>query len=118
MHATDPAGRSEWQVTRLRLKNDDATLSADGRWEAVPGQARRRMVLAFELDVGNGGALLERLGFGKVLRGGTGKLAGTVGWDGSPLALGPALAGRAAGDGHARAANSCRWTRVPPGCWA
>ena len=29
----DPAGRSEWQLTRLRLKNDDATLSADGRWE-------------------------------------------------------------------------------------
>ncbi len=93
--ATDPAGRSEWQVTRLRLKNDDATLSADGRWEAVPGSARRRMVLAFELDVANGGALLERLGFGKVLRGASGKLAGTVGWDGSPLALDlPSLGGR------------------------
>ena len=92
--ATDPAGRSEWQVTRLRLKNDDATLSADGRWEAVPGSARRRMVLAFELDVANGGALLERLGFGKVLRGASGKLAGTVGWDGSPLALDlPSLGG-------------------------
>ena len=97
--ATDPAGRSEWQVTRLRLKNDDATLSADGRWEAVPGQTRRRMVLAFELDVGDGGALLERLGFGKVLRGASGKLAGTVGWDGSPLALDlPSLGGRLALD--------------------
>ena len=46
----------------LRLKNADATLNADGRWEAVPGQARRRMVLVFELGVANGGALLERLG--------------------------------------------------------
>lgn len=96
---TDPAGRSEWQLTRLRLKNDDATLIADGRWEAVPGQARRRMVLAFELDVANGGALLERLGFGKVLRGATGKLAGTLGWDGSPLAFDlPSLGGRLALD--------------------
>ncbi|MES2717927.1 MAG: YhdP family protein [Pseudomonadota bacterium] len=91
----DPAGRSEWQLTRLRLKNDDATLSADGRWEAVPGTGKRRMVLAFELDVANGGALLERLGFGKVLRGASGKLAGTLGWDGSPLALDlPSLGGR------------------------
>jgi uncharacterized protein (TIGR02099 family) len=91
----DPAGRSEWQLTRLRLKNDDAILSADGRWEAVPGQRQRRMVLAFELDVANGGALLERLGFGKVLRGASGKLAGSVGWDGSPLALDlPSLGGR------------------------
>ena len=95
----DPAGRSEWQLTRLRLKNDDATLNADGRWEAVPGQARRRMVLGFELDVANGGALLERLGFGKVLRGATGKLAGTLGWDGSPLAFDlPSLGGRLALD--------------------
>ncbi|GCL65817.1 DUF3971 domain-containing protein [Rubrivivax pictus] len=95
----DAAGRTEWQVTRLRLKNDDATLIADGRWEAVPGQARRRMVLAFELDVANGGALLERLGFGKVLRGASGKLAGTLGWDGSPLAFDlPSLGGRLALD--------------------
>ena len=97
--STDPAGRGEWQVTRLRLKNDDATLTADGRWEAVPGQALRRMGRAFELDVGKGGALLERLGFGKVLRGASGKLAGSVGWDGSPLALDlPSLGGRLALD--------------------
>ena len=96
---TDPAGRSEWQVTRLRLKNDDATLTADGRWEAVPSSARRRMVLAFELEVANGGALLERMGFGKVLRGASGKLAGTLGWDGSPLAFDlPSLGGRLALD--------------------
>lgn len=96
---TDPAGRSEWQVTRLRLKNEDATLTADGRWEALPGSARRRMVLGFELEVANGGALLERLGFGKVLRGASGKLAGTLGWDGSPLAFDlPSLGGRLAMD--------------------
>ena len=88
-------GRSEWQLTRLRLKNDDASFSADGRWEAGSGTDPRRMVLVFALDVANGGALLERLGFGKVLRGASGKLAGTLGWDGSPLAFDlPSLGGR------------------------
>ena len=92
---TDPAGRSEWQLTRLRLANNDATLTADGRWEAVPGQARRRMALGFDLDVANGGALLERLGFGRVLRGAAGRLSGTLRWDGSPLGLHlPTLGGR------------------------
>jgi len=84
---TDPAGRSQWQLTRLLLKNDDAVLSADGAWDLVPGSPRRRMALKFELDVANGGALLERLGFGKVLRGASGRMHGSLGWDGSPLAL-------------------------------
>lgn len=83
----DPAGRSQWQLTRLLLKNDDAVLSADGAWDLVPGSPRRRMALKFELDVANGGALLERLGFGKVLRGASGRMHGSLGWDGSPLAL-------------------------------
>jgi uncharacterized protein (TIGR02099 family) len=91
----DPAGRSQWQVTQLRLKNDDAVLNASGQWDLVPGSTRRRMALKFELDVADGGALLERLGFGKVLRGASGRLHGTVGWDGSPLALDmPTLSGR------------------------
>ena len=92
---SDTAGRSEWVLTRLTLDNDDARLQADGRWEAVAGQARRRMVLGYTLEVRNGGALLERLGFGKVLRGAAGTLKGSVGWDGSPLALDlPSLGGR------------------------
>lgn len=84
---TDPGGRSQWQLTQLKLKNEDAVLSADGQWDLVPGSPRRRMALKFELDVANGGALLERLGFGKVLRGASGRMHGTLGWDGSPLAL-------------------------------
>ena len=84
---TDPAGRSQWQLTRLLLKNEDAVLSADGAWDLVPGSPRRRMALKFELDVANGGALLERLGFGKVLRGASGRMHGSLGWDGSPLVL-------------------------------
>jgi uncharacterized protein YhdP len=44
-------------------------------------------VMDFRLEVSNGGALLERLGMGKVVRGGKGALTGQLSWLGSPLAL-------------------------------
>jgi uncharacterized protein YhdP len=39
----------------------------------------------FKLDLFDSGAYLERLGFGRVLRGGKGRLAGQLSWAGSPL---------------------------------
>ncbi|MDT7834054.1 YhdP family protein [Aquabacterium sp. OR-4] len=84
----DGAPRAQWRLDRLVLDNPDARLSASGQWQAVPGDAaRRRMALDFKLDIADGGALLERLGFGRVVRGAKGRLQGTLGWDGSPLAL-------------------------------
>jgi uncharacterized protein YhdP len=44
------------------------------------------MVMDFRLDLTDGGALLQRLGLGDVLRGGKGRLQGEVSWPGSPLA--------------------------------
>ena len=59
--------------------------------------ARRRSVLDFKLDVSDAGALLERLGTGKAVRGGKGQLTGQVAWLGSPLALDyPTLSGNVA----------------------
>jgi len=43
--------------------------------------------MKFTLTLADSGALLERLGMGKVVRGGKGSLAGTVSWPGSPLSL-------------------------------
>lgn len=87
--AAGPAAlpRSDWRLTRLQLANPDATLEASGRWQAAPGRARRQMALDFKLDVVDGGALLERLGFGRVVRGAKGRMTGQLGWDGSPLDL-------------------------------
>ena len=79
--------RNEWRLDRLQLVNPDARLDATGRWAAVAGQPRRRMAMDFSLDVEDGGALLERLGFGQVVRGAKGRMTGRLGWDGSPLGL-------------------------------
>jgi uncharacterized protein (TIGR02099 family) len=87
----------EWRLNRLGLVTPEAQLSGSGNWSEVGGtfmtvpggaaSARRRAVLNFKLDVSDGGALLERLGTGKAMRGGKGQLNGQVAWLGSPLAL-------------------------------
>ena len=75
----------EWRLNRLLLSQPDATLSATGTWSAEAGQARRRASMDFKLAVVDGGNLLERLGMGRVVRGGKGEMSGQVGWLGSPL---------------------------------
>ena len=84
----DEAGpRGEWRLNRLQLNNPDARFTANGRWLVAPGSAQRRMALDFTLDIDNGGSLLERLGFGRVVRGTKGRMTGALGWEGSPLGL-------------------------------
>jgi uncharacterized protein YhdP len=53
------------------------------------------MAMDFTLAMADSGKLLERLGFGQVVRGGKGQLAGNIGWAGSPLDFDvPTLDGR------------------------
>jgi uncharacterized protein (TIGR02099 family) len=80
----------EWRLQRLLVRAPDATLNASGQWSAVPGAAgpaRRRTTIDLQLDLADSGAFIERLGFGKALRGGKGKLQGQLAWSGSPLSL-------------------------------
>ena len=97
----------EWQLNRLLLSTPEARLNGRGRWAEIagpymtaPGAAagvRRRATLEFTLDVADSGALLERLGTGKAVRGGKGVLSGELSWLGSPLALDyPTLSGNVA----------------------
>jgi uncharacterized protein (TIGR02099 family) len=79
-----PAATRDWQLRKLQIRSPEATLNAQGRWGEADG--RRRSQLDWQLDIADAGRLLERLGHGQVLRGGKGRLAGQVGWDGSPLA--------------------------------
>jgi len=52
----------------------------------VPGvRAPSRAAMDFTLTLADSGAFVERLGMGKVLRGGKGSLSGSVSWPGSPL---------------------------------
>lgn len=88
------AAQREWRLQRLVMRVPEATLTASGQWGAVPG-ARRRMAMDVQLDLADSGAFLERLGFGKTLRGGKGKLQGQLAWSGSPLAFElPSLGGQ------------------------
>ncbi|MGE5115250.1 MAG: YhdP family protein, partial [Betaproteobacteria bacterium] len=79
-----PRESREWRLTRLAIANADAQLTGSGNWAPGPG-GRRRATLNFTLDIADSGALLERLGTPKALRGGKGKMAGQVSWVGSPL---------------------------------
>lgn len=107
LDAVNRAGAREWRLTRLALTTPEAKLTASGNWAAVPGSAGspagastapptvRRVTLNFNLELGNGGALIERLGFGKLVKGGKGGLSGQIAWDGSPLSMDyPSLTGQ------------------------
>jgi uncharacterized protein YhdP len=87
-------GRAAWLLDNLQLRNGDGRLQARGLWQPGAGGGGRRVQLDFKLDIDDGGNLLERLGFGRVVRGSQGTLAGQIGWEGSPLSLHlPSLAG-------------------------
>jgi uncharacterized protein (TIGR02099 family) len=90
--ATLQSGARDWRLTKLALTTPEARLSGSGRWSGAPV---RHMALDFDLELADSGAFLERLGMGRVLKKGKGKLAGAVTWTGSPLALDyPSLAGK------------------------
>ncbi|MDQ6685718.1 MAG: TIGR02099 family protein, partial [Pseudomonadota bacterium] len=78
------AGR-EWELSTLNLTVPEARLQASGTWAAPKLGAPRQAAMRFQLAVSDSGALLQRLGLGKVVRGGKGTLAGALAWPGSPL---------------------------------
>jgi uncharacterized protein YhdP len=101
------AAAREWRLQALRLSVPEARLSAAGNWAptaaalTAPGQAAsaRRTALKVRLDIDDAGALLDRFGFSGTLRGGRGRLEGSIGWLGAPLALHlPSLSGELALD--------------------
>jgi len=90
--ATTQTGGRDWRLTKLALTTPEATLSGTGRWSGAPA---RHVSLDFDLELADSGAFLGRLGMGQVLKKGQGKLAGSVTWTGSPLALDyPSLQGK------------------------
>jgi uncharacterized protein (TIGR02099 family) len=90
--ATSQAAGRDWRLTRLGLTLPEARFTGVGQWIGAPA---RRMTLDFKLELADSGALLERLGLGRVLKGGKGALSGQVTWAGSPLELDyPSLGGR------------------------
>ncbi len=91
---------ADWQMQRLALTTPEARLSATGHWQAPGGAAAvfggsartgpaRQTQMDFKLQVDDAGALLERLGHAKTVRGGKGELAGRLAWNGSPFSPDP-----------------------------
>ena len=80
----------EWQLAKLNLSARDSQFSATGTWSAAGSRTapqRSRAALDFKLAIADSGALLDRLGTPKAIRGGKGQLSGQLAWFGSPLAL-------------------------------
>jgi len=107
------AGKAEWRLQQLQLTVPEATFNATGVWGAVSsasapsaagaatGLSRkalgdaRRTELNFKLDIADAGALLARFGMVNVVRAGSGKIEGSVGWAAPPLNLDyPSMSGR------------------------
>jgi uncharacterized protein (TIGR02099 family) len=76
-----------WTLEQLRIVNPHAALTAQGTWATRRGGTGRATRLDLQLDLGDSGELLALFGQKGVLRGGTGRLAGSVRWNGSPLAI-------------------------------
>ena len=87
------AGVSEWQLSKVVLKNPDAELKASGKWISRDGDGTTQ--LDYVLDIANTGQLLDRLGFVNVMRGGRGRLDGSLKWHGLPFDIDiPSLSGK------------------------
>jgi uncharacterized protein (TIGR02099 family) len=92
-HNFEDNGVPVWQLDKLALTNPAASLGATASWRATrrPDLASddppRRTALDFKLDITDAGALLERLGLPRTIKGGSGSFAGNVGWLGGPTAI-------------------------------
>lgn len=81
-----------WLLEQLSLRQPDGQLKGRGQWQRTGRQITR---LDFELTSGNVGKLVERLGYGEVVRRGQASLSGNVEWQGPLLTIDyPTLSGR------------------------
>ena len=93
-------GAREWMLNKLSIRVPEAEMNATGKWavHSAPGarsEAASRTALDFTLDIADSGELLKRFGMPDVVRRGKGRMQGTLGWNGSPLALDyPSMAGQ------------------------
>lgn len=76
-----PDGR-DWRIEKLHIISPDGTLAANGVWQNWHTQPRTQINL--QLETGDIGKLLTRLGYPEGVRGGTAKLNGSLAWPGSP----------------------------------
>lgn len=77
LEATAKNERSIWNLESLSLQNPDGALKGKAQWSRIGGH---RTHLDFELNSGDAGKLLGRLGFPGALKRGTAALKGDLEW--------------------------------------
>jgi uncharacterized protein (TIGR02099 family) len=107
-HNFEEDGVPVWQLDKLDITNPAATLTATANWRtstelgaAADETTPRRTVFDFKLDIKDAGALIERFGLPRTIKGGTGSLSGKLAWLGAPAVIDfPTLNGNLAADLH------------------
>ncbi|MBM3368107.1 MAG: TIGR02099 family protein, partial [Betaproteobacteria bacterium] len=84
----------DWRIDKLLMVNPDSSLAGKGLWRtglalrtSLADAAASRTALEFKLDVTDVGAFLARLGYPDHVKGGRGRLQGSVDWTGDPVTL-------------------------------
>ena len=82
---TNLTGGREWVLNKFNLSTPEAKFQSKGQWGGPGKAAAKRSQLDFTLDIQDSGELLERFGHKGAIRQGKGRMAGQVGWQGSPF---------------------------------
>jgi uncharacterized protein (TIGR02099 family) len=82
---TGSTGAREWVLNKLNLATPEAKFQSKGQWGGATKASAKRSQLDFTLDIQDSGDLLARFGNKGAIRGGKGRMAGQVGWQGSPF---------------------------------
>ncbi len=84
----------DWRIEKLAMSTPDSTLAGKGLWRTGPAlrttladSAASRTALEFKLDVTDVGAFLARMGYPDHVKGGRGRLQGSLDWAGDPVSL-------------------------------
>ncbi|HXU92037.1 MAG TPA: YhdP family protein [Gallionella sp.] len=75
---------NDWRLRRMRITNPDGSLSGDGVWH---GEANARTSVNLLLDISDAGKILARSGYPNTVKGGSGRLAASLSWAGTPDAF-------------------------------
>jgi uncharacterized protein (TIGR02099 family) len=73
----------DWRIERATMANPDASLTARGMWFAAPS----RTAMQFELEAGDVGTFLGRVGNPNVVKGGRARMQGSLAWQGDPASV-------------------------------
>ncbi|SDV49468.1 YhdP family protein [Chitinasiproducens palmae] len=80
-------GRPSWLLDQLVIENAAARLKAHGEWQMGRHDGPGHTTAEVGLDIVDAGALLDRFGLPRTLKGGAGSLAGNIDWAGDPGAI-------------------------------